>query len=388
MKTKKEISTNILLAEFCKRHNISRAKLSEIAGGSANEATKSSIQRFLHDQIEDTEYNARLRKVIAENLPDYLISMGLSSSEIDHELQQIFDKGEYQPMINQRKKLSPEVAKFFSLFDANGKPTDPFSQPPRNRQEAFISPALKQIADSVIDAIKFQGFIYISGEIGAGKTVLRSLIEDMTLNDSSLHLVCPESSNMSKISSASIERLILSDFGVEKIPIDPAQRFRAVKKLLAGQFSSGVRVGISFDEVHRADKDTVSSFKNLLEMSSGGFQRYLGVILFGQPHFETRLTSLEEKRDFREIYERLTVLKMPEFKDSALDYLTHRLKLVGANVNDLFDAEAIDLIVRQSKTPLQLGNIVNQALILSKETFKIGMVKGAAIKTKMHFSEK
>lgn len=377
----------ISFADFCDRHDISRRDLSDICGGSGSGASKSQMQRFIKGEL-DAKYTAKLRQLLADNLPNFLFERGFSSAEIDHELLQIFDKGEYQPMINQRKTLPLEVAKYFGFNDLQtGKPIDPFSQPPRNKDEVFVSPAIKNIVSELIDAIKYQKFIFVSGEIGSGKTVVRNLVEENVNQDESLRLIFPETFDMSKVTPGSIARAILEDFDIPKVPVDSVSRAKAVKKLLAAQVNSGVRIGIGVDEVHRSNDITVSSYKNLLEMNSGGFQRYLGILLFGQPQFETRLSSFQGKRDFREIYERLTIIKMPDFKESAMDYLTHRLALVSTNAVDLFDSEAIDLILRQSNTPLQLGNIVNQALILSANTFKTDSVKGAAIKTKMHFAQ-
>lgn len=363
------------LAAFCSRHKISRQQLSDIAGGDAGDASKSTMQRLLHDEINDADYEARLRRILAENLPSFLLSNGLSSSQIDRELLQIFDKGEYKPMINQRTILPKNIQQFFGLTD------DPFSKPPRSRAEVFISPALKDVVDRVIDAIKYQGFVSITGEIGSGKTVVRSTVEDYIADNPNLRLIFPETFDMSRVTPANISRAILEEFEASHIPNDAVSRAKKVKKLLAGEHKGGVRVAIAFDECHRLNDTALSSMKNFLEMNSGGFQKYLGVVLFGQTSFKTRLG--EEK--FREIFERVTPLEMPDFTASAADYLAHRLRLVGGDAAQLFDAEAIDLIVRQAKTPLALGNIANRALTISKEDFNNRTVIGAAIKTKMYF---
>jgi hypothetical protein len=72
-------------------------------------------------------------------------------------------------------------------------------------------------------------------------------------------------------------------------PGSAVRRGKAVRDLLARLYSDGTRVAIAFDEIHRLNDSALSSLKNFLEMSSGGFQRYLGVIMLGQPQFEARL---------------------------------------------------------------------------------------------------
>jgi type II secretory pathway predicted ATPase ExeA len=119
-------------------------------------------------------------------------------------------------------------------------------------------------------------------------------------------------------------------------------------------------------------------------MSSGGFQRYLGVVLFGQPQFEARLRD----HKFREIVERVVPLRMPEFSQSAAGYIDHRLSLAGVKTAAIFDKDSIDMICGQATTPLQLGNIANEALRISKRDFNEHQVIGAAIKTKMFFENR
>jgi type II secretory pathway predicted ATPase ExeA len=145
--------------------------------------------------------------------------------------------------------------------------------------------------------------------------------------------------------------------------------------------SNGERIAIGIDECHRLNNESLSSLKNFFEMSSGGFQRYLGVILFGQPIFEARLREY----DFREIFERVVPIRMPDFSETAAEYLQHRLQLVGGDIGKLFDKEAVELICRQSTTPLGLGNLTNEAFLISMRDFNNGKVIGAAIKTKMFF---
>jgi type II secretory pathway predicted ATPase ExeA len=199
-----------------------------------------------------------------------------------------------------------------------------------------------------------------------------------------MRVVWPEFFDMKNVTPMQIAEAILTAFDVAKIPQSAVRRGQAVRELLARLYQDGVRVAIAFDEVHRLNNAALSSLKNFLEMNSGGFQRFLGVVLFGQPIFEARLREYQ----FREIVERVVPLKMPNFSDSAADYLQHRLHLVGGDTNKLFDAEAVDLICSQATTPLSLGNIANEALKISMESFNNKQVIGSAIKTKMFFEKK
>ncbi len=93
MKQNNEKSKNLTpLADFCERRKISRRELSEIAGGADNGASKSQIQRLIKGQLSDDD-TAKLRRILAKNLPQFLSLRGLSIPQINEELTKIFDKG-------------------------------------------------------------------------------------------------------------------------------------------------------------------------------------------------------------------------------------------------------------------------------------------------------
>lgn len=359
------------LDAFCQRYDISRRQLSDVAGGAEKGASKSQIQRLIKGELEKDD-TARLRRVLARNLPEFLLSRGMTADTINNELTKIFDEGEYQPMITERIELNTAAQKWFGLSD------DPFGINLSSVADVFISPELQEIFDRIIDAIKFQGFVAVTGDIGAGKTVLRAWLEEHLAENNNLKLIFPETFDMAKVSPASISRAILEQFDYGAIPVDAVSRAAAVKRLLAERKDLSVAIG--FDECHRLNPTTLSSLKNFLEMKLG-FRRFLGVILFGQPSFETKLTQS------REIKERLTVLKMPEFEHSAIPYLEHRLKLVGGSAENIFDQDALDIIAANAKTPLQLGNIANKAMFESmKSPYESKKVLGGIIRAKMSFA--
>jgi type II secretory pathway predicted ATPase ExeA len=364
--------TSSSLGAFMGRHGISVRKLSDMLGG-PGVAASSTVYRMLERTLEP-QYELRLMTQLAEVLPKFLVDEGYDKAQIDQELLEIFERGEYQPMISQRRELSPEAQKYFGLKE------DPFATAPRSREEVFISHALQQIIDRAIDAIRYQHFICITGEIGSGKSTLRALIEDYVFQHPNIRVVWPEFFDMSRVTPMQISEAILHTVDA-KVPHSAIRRGRAVKNELERLYQGGERIAIGIDECHRLNNESLSSLKNFFEMSSGGFQRYLGVILFGQPIFEARLREY----DFREIFERVVPIRMPDFSETAAEYLQHRLQLVGGDIGKLFDKEAVELICRQSTTPLGLGNLTNEAFLISMRDFNNGKVIGAAIKTKMFF---
>lgn len=338
--------------------------------------SRSTLHRIVHGKASE-EMQQQIYPKLARCLSKFLIARGLNKAEIDDHMLAVFTEGDYQPMISQRLELSPQAIKFFGL------PKDPFTAPPESREEVFISPALKQVIDRVVDAIRYQGFVAVIGPIGSGKSTMRALIEDQVESEEKLRIVWPEFFDMRNVSPMQIAEAILTAFDAP-VPASAIKRGNAVKQLLSRLYKGGIRVAIGIDEGHRLNDKALSSLKNFLEMNSGGFQRYLGVIIFAQPILIARL----REPMFQEIYERIVPVNMPEFSQTAADYLTHRLQLVGVDIEKLFDQDAIELISSQATTPLSVGNIANEALKISMEAFDNKKVIGSAIKTKMFFENR
>jgi type II secretory pathway predicted ATPase ExeA len=383
-------STN-LLGAFCDKFKISSGDLAEMAG-----CSKSSAYRLMCDDLSP-KLRSSYRIVLGQRLPIYLMKRGVDAAEIDRELKLLFNEGEYQPMIAQRIELDPDECKYFGFTDRDGRPCDPFSRKPLNLEEVFITPPFQKIIDRVEDAIRYQGFVCVTGDIGSGKSTLRDLMEHQVSEKSDLVLVWPEFYDMRNISPMQIAEAIIMKLGVqgEPIPFSAVKRFQAVMDKLVAAFRSGKRVAIAFDECHKLNDKTISSLKNFLEMSSGGFQRYLGVIMFGQRSIESRL----ESPIFQEIYERIVVInmpgdkdrdddkkKIPAFKDYAREYLAHRLQYVGKKLEDVFDDDALRLVCNQGTTPLNIGNIANAALRISRTKFDNKKVIGKALEDENLFT--
>lgn len=358
MNNSQPAANSTALDDFRRRLKLSYNDLSEICG--SHNASKSTIERLCKNAVTNDEFKANVRRRLADRLPKFLFSRGKSAAEIDFELTKIFNTEEYTPMIQPRIELTELAKQCFGLTE------DPFTPAPRSATEVFQSNALESVFEIVKDAIRFQKFVVVTGEIGAGKTVLRNRVEDYVAGNASVEIIFPETFDMSRVTPGSISRAILEEFDAPRVPVDSVSRAKAVKRLLKALHSKGVNVALGFDECHRLDDNTLSSLKNFLEMGSGGFTRYLGIVLFGQPQFEARLRDFR----FREIVERITVVQMPEIGNSAADYLAHRLKLAGGLLDALFSPDAVETITRAAKTPLQLGNVANAAL---NEAAKLGL---------------
>lgn len=316
---------------------------------------KSTVQRMRHPEkgsVSGTYLEAILPAVM-DACRRLMEELEKPSEEIETIMQKIFED-DYESPVNARQILTVEEQRFFGLD------RDPFalSSDPRHAGEVFLTPDLERVVDRVTEAVKFQEFIAVLGDVGAGKTSIKHFINDKLGEGNKTYLIYPKFADMKRVDAGGIVRIVRDAFDLpQRQSLMLAQR--DLEKYLGGLVKNRERVALVFDECHRLPDSTLTALKNFFELGSGGFQRYLGLILYGQPRFKLRL---KEAR-FREITERLAIVEMPGMKDTVRAYIDHRLQLVsGKNAVDLFDGALIEVIASRASTPLAIGNLCNAAL--------------------------
>ncbi len=345
------------LDKFRVEYGLSERDLVGVTDGTLQ---KSAIHNLLSGKC-NPRLEAIVKPIMATKLREYLREKHKKGAiEIEREVIKIFHEPvcteEEEPVITKRQELSRDAQKFFGLKRDPFDPNDP-----RRRSEEFTYPALDKIAAQVEDAIRFQAFRAVIGGIGSGKSTLRRRIEEMVKDSNGkLVLLWPKFYSMDKVHSRSIVTYLLHHFE-KRVPQDLLARAATLENLLADLSERGIRVAMGFDECHRLDKNLIVALKNFWELGSGGYDRYLGIVLFGQPSFEATLL------EHREITERVSIIRMPGLGKQANSYLTHRLQIAGGRLEKLFEPAAISRLIKLADTPLGLGNIANAALTQAYE---------------------
>lgn len=353
------------LEGFRQRYSLSLRDLSGIFSTPDRLVSRDTLHRLCRGTSEPKS-SERLRPLMIEQIRGYLKKLKKSEDAIHKELCTIFCKEEIEPVLTQRAVLPKGAQNYFGLR------FDPFTVDPRTRAEVFTTPQLDRISNQLEDAINYQQFVAVIGEIGAGKSLTKRRIVDSCLNSKGkMQIFWPEFMNMEKVHSGSITSYLLRKFG-QTSPRDLVLRADRLKEQLAALADEGVRIALGFDECHRLDPRLLTALKNFWELGSGGYDRYLGLILFGQPRFEMTLRNLE----FREITERLDIIHLPNLGHHAWDYVAHRLKVAGANAEKLFDRDSVAKLAEIGPTPLALGNLCNTALLKAQQIGEKRVHKG------------
>ena len=311
-----------------------------------------------------------LKPAIAQRLRQFMRDQrNMKPLEIEQEIIAIFNnpftmEKENESMLTKRTTLPKPAQNFFGLN------RDPFTSDPENLSEVFTTNQLNRIVDNLFDSVKFQGFCAALGERGVGKRALKlRLIDQCQKSKGRYSVLWPKFLNMEKVHAGSVCSFILRKFNMP-IPRDLVARAERLEETLGSLADEGKRVALGFDECHRLHPNLLTALKNFWELGSGGFDRYLGLVLFGQPHFE----GILHQAAFREIYERLDILRVPSLGKDAEGYLAHRLSVAGGKFDRLFEPAAIARLMKLANgkdaiatTPLALGNIANDALLQAFE---------------------
>ena len=168
-----------------------------------------------------------------------------------------------------------------------------------------------------------EGFIVITGDIGAGKTTLMGHLID-TIDPSALNVV--------KIVSTAIEaddllRIVATALGVDPDGLTKAQLLTVVERGLLAVARTGRRTLLVVDEAQALPVSALEELRMLSNFQAGG-HALVQIVLLGQPEFRDRLHGSDRLEQLRQRVIAIHHLDPMEAHEVA-DYIAHRLSLVG-----------------------------------------------------------
>jgi general secretion pathway protein A len=203
------------------------------------------------------------------------------------------------------------------------------------------------------------GIGVLTGEIGCGKTITRTVLEKM-LDMTRFEVVSLDSSDLPFVHLLAefidqIDGGGLSLAGLSKFEL----LFRFRKTIWDKIVSQGKHLVVILDEVHQMETRVLDELKNLTNLSSGE-ENYLTLILVGQPELRDILNDMPQVDQRVSLRFHLNFLKCEEVKA----YIEHRLKAGGnPSPGRVFDRDAIELIYRESQgIPRKINRICKLAL--------------------------
>ena len=220
--------------------------------------------------------------------------------------------------------------------------TDPFRITPDT--EFFFSGGQRGdiLEGLIVASMHDEGIVCVVGEIGMGKTMLsRMLLERLRqLPADTVYLANPVFDRDE----------ILGAIARDLMPTPPdgnrAQILAALESVLIERYSQDRRVVVVVDEAHSMPGTTLEEIRLLSNLETSQ-HKLLKIILFGQPELDGLLNAPQLRQVKDRVSHRFELQPLNAAEASA--YLMFRLHKAGWQGGELFDANALALLVQASE---------------------------------------
>ncbi|MEK8024399.1 MAG: hypothetical protein RLY78_1407 [Pseudomonadota bacterium] len=232
-------------------------------------------------------------------------------------------------------------------FQLNPDPSFYFGSKQHRRAKAYLDYGVS----------RNEGFIVITGEIGAGKTtILRTLIE--SLHGSNVvvgHLVTTQ------LGAEDTLRMVGASFGFKVKDVPKSELLITLEAFLISQTSKGKRCLLIVDEAQNLTPRAVEELRMLSNFQFGN-QALLQSFLVGQPEFR-EILQRPEMEQFRQRVA-ATCHIGPLDRDETQHYIEHRLKCAGAAGKPSFEDGVFDSIFKASGgIPRRINTLCDRLLL-------------------------
>ncbi len=203
-----------------------------------------------------------------------------------------------------------------------------------------------------------EGFIVITGEIGAGKTTLVGHV---------MNTIDPARLTAIKIVSTQVHgddmlRLVAQGFGITDEHLPKAQMLQRIESFLHAQARKGLRTLLIVDEAQNLPHSSVEELRMLSNFQLGG-QALLQIFLLGQPEFRDQMSGAEMEQLRQRVIATHHLEPMQE--NEVEPYIVHRLSLVGWKDDPKFTPEAYAAIYTATDgVPRRINALMSRVLLL------------------------
>ena len=202
-----------------------------------------------------------------------------------------------------------------------------------------------------------EGFIIITGEVGAGKTTLvRSLLEQIDPNQ----LVAAQLVT-TQLDAEDLLRSVAMAFGISTRAVDKAQLLAELEAFLISLVPQGKRALLIVDEAQNLTGRAIEELRMLSNFQLGS-QGLLQSFLVGQP----QLRALMQGPELQQLRQRVTASYHlgPMDRAETQAYVEHRLRHVGWSHDPRFEDGAFDAIYTFSAgIPRRINTLCNRLLL-------------------------
>jgi general secretion pathway protein A len=215
------------------------------------------------------------------------------------------------------------------------------------------------------------GFVVITGEIGAGKTTLiESFLKEIQSD------VVVAQINQTQVSAVDFLQAILVQFGFSPFKMKKGEIIATLNNFLIEQYAAGRKVLLIVDEAQNLSSRVLEEIR-LLSGVETTKEKVLRIILAGQPELNAKLDAPELVQLTQRVRLRfhLTALSQAETRG----YIQHRLEVAGGGDREIFAEETFAQIFRFTGGVPRLINTLCDTAMMAAYTADRGTVTLADI---------
>jgi general secretion pathway protein A len=203
-----------------------------------------------------------------------------------------------------------------------------------------------------------EGFIVITGEIGAGKTtIVRGLLDSLSGSN-----VIAGQLVSTQLDAEDTLRMVGAAFGFRVKDVPKAELLITLEAFLISQTSQGKRCLLIVDEAQNLSPRAVEELRMLSNFQLGT-QSLLQSFLVGQPEFR-EILQRPEMEQFRQRVAATCHLGPLDLEDTER-YIQHRLKCAGSTGKPSFDDGVYEIVHKASGgVPRRINAICDRLLLL------------------------
>ena len=204
-----------------------------------------------------------------------------------------------------------------------------------------------------------EGFVVITGEVGAGKS---TLVAHLMATIDPARLTAAQIVT-SKLDGEELVHVVAQAFGLIVEGHDKASALGAIEAFLHDEARAGRRCLLVVDESQNLELDALEELRMLSNFQLGAHP-LLQTLLLGQPEFRDTIQEhpqLEQLRQRVIAAHHLEAMELGEVQS----YIEHRLKCVGWNANPKFDQRVFtELFEASGGVPRRINQICNRLMML------------------------
>ncbi len=200
------------------------------------------------------------------------------------------------------------------------------------------------------------GFVLLTGEIGSGKTTIIKQLLLQIGRETATAVVFN-----TNVSPEQLLEVILQEFDLERPQGGKTQYLELLNHFLLEKYTRGHRAVLIVDEAQNLSGEALEEIRMISNLQTDK-DLLLQVILVGQPGLKARL----QQPAFSQLTQRIVVSYHLSAlsEEEARNYILHRLRKSGCDNEELFTADAIAAVYRQSRGIPRTINILCDAALV------------------------